>query len=59
MKRPTALSLDTESAKMLAISLMCCTLTCLGIAMASRPHDLHFLLLVLPVKILSNGLWSE
>ena len=44
---------------MLAIPLMWCPLTHLGIVVALRPHMLHFSLLVLPVKILSNGLWSE
>ena len=38
---------------------MCCTLTHLGIVVASRPHVLHFLPSVLPVKISSNGLWYE
>ena len=56
--RPTALSLDTESVRTLAIPLICCSLTHLGIAGASRPHVLHFSLSVCPVKILSNGLWS-
>ena len=40
--RPTALSLDSESARTLVIPLICCTLTCLGIAVAFRPHVLHF-----------------
>ena len=44
---------------MLGIPLMFCTLTCLGIFVVSRPHVLHFSLSILPVKILSNGLWSE
>ena len=44
---------------MLAIPLMCCPLTHLGIVVALRPHVLHFSLSVLPVKILGNGLWSE
>ena len=44
---------------MLAISLMCCTLTHLGIVWALRPHMLHFSLLVLPVEILRSVLWSE
>ena len=44
---------------MLAMPLMCCTLTHLGMGVASKPHVLHFLLSVLPVGILSRGLWSE
>ena len=39
---------------MLAIPLMCCTLTHPEIVVASRPHVLHFPLSVLPVKILSQ-----
>ena len=44
---------------MLAIPLFSCTLTCLGIVVALRPHMLHFSLLILLVKFLSSGLWSE
>ena len=44
---------------MLAIPLMCCTLTHLGTVVALRPNVLHFSLLVCPVKILSRSLWSE
>ena len=44
---------------MLAIPLMCYTLAYLGMAVASKPHVLHFLLSVLPVKIFRRGLWSD
>ena len=54
----TALSLYTESARILAIPFTCWTLTCLGMAAASKPHILHLSLSVFPVKIFCNGLWS-
>ena len=56
---PTALSLDTESVRTLAIPLKCCTLTLLGIAVVSRPHVLHFVVVSVSCENLSSGLWSE
>ena len=44
---------------MLAMPLMCCTLSFLGMVVASKPHALHFSLSVLPVKICRRGLWSD
>ena len=49
---PTALSLDTESAGILAVPFICWTLTLLGMAAASKPHMLHLSLSVCPVKYL-------
>ena len=50
------MSLETESAMMLAIPVMCCNFTHLGMPVASKPHVLHFLLSVLPEKIFGGGL---
>ena len=49
---PTALSLDTESARILAISFICWILTLLGMAAASKHHTLHLSLSVCPVTFL-------
>ena len=49
---PTSPSLDTESARMLAIPFICWSLTFPDMAAAYKPHFLHLSLSVHPVKFL-------
>ena len=47
--------LDTESAKIIAKPFICCSFMYLCMVVASKPHELHFSLSVLPVLVNQNA----